>query len=43
MVKIKHKGFKNVVPIMPCQNSLWIWARGSMEKGEPRFLRVHPL
>ena len=24
MVKIKHKDFIGVVPIMPCQNPLWI-------------------
>ena len=37
VVKIKHKGFIDTVPITPCQNSSGSWASGSMEKGEPRL------
>ena len=34
MVEIKHKDFIDFVPIMPCQNSLWIM--GSKIYGEAR-------
>ena len=34
MVEIKHKDFTDAVPIMPCQNSLWIM--GLRSYGERR-------
>ena len=34
IVEIKHKEIRNVVSIMPCQNSLWIM--GSRIYGEGR-------
>ena len=40
MVEIKHKYFKDAVPIMP---SMWVMGWESMKKGEIRFPWVHPL
>ena len=40
MVKIEQKDFIGAAPVMRCQNSSWIRAWGSMEKGEPRFPNI---
>ena len=37
MVKIKHNDFMDAVPIMPCQNSLWLedlWRRKNPDSSE---------
>ena len=37
MVKTKYKEFIDVIPITPCQNSLWTMSLKVHAKGEPIF------
>ena len=42
MVEIKYKYFRDVIPIMPCQNSLWIMGLRIYGEGKTKILLSSP-